>query len=408
MSGANRQGNARQLVRYVWEHVWKSDNLSIPELVGCKEIQKALGKSVYTAIGVAVSHPQELLDKCIDGYSTLSHEKALFMVNFKGSNQTESILEHIFFGPENSTCDQNARQYLAAYQEHTQKRLFDFDENDITALPVLVRSVLGISSVSDLPQEQDIPEPDRGQSGYHVIQIRWTPALEGRLRELLEGAGDHRERERFLQTAGQEIWEQLGITQFAAQMKAQELELVPPAVQFSDAPNPNRLVSYPLIEAEGYPFLRYAHATASTIETITRIDAHLFQPPVHGQHFRVNVPIYYKGILVDDYSPREWGTLQTIAAYIKNPNRFAKEDQQGAKTGSSSVWLFIAPEEVSVVPRIAATRVGEDQFAHLFLPVEYCADPGGVFSAVLTPHARDVEIYLFRHHVAGHVIREFD
>ena len=345
--------------------------------------------------------------KAVQDYGKLTNEKAII---FEDWHYTNKIVHKrwrnmdkklsAFFSDENKHRMQNAWQYLESFLQNRNKRLSDLVKEDLRALPRAIVELIGDELNTDylakLPTYKNQPKRNDGDKIYRVASIRWNKQLEHVLAELLP----EEKRAEFIRENAQLIWEKLGVTSFAAHMKAQELEAIPKTVKFDPNGTKTSLPTYPLIEFDGYQFRNYDLRTMD--KTPQSLDAHMFTSPVHRQNLHANIPLEYKGIKKEDYKKEDWEMISTVAAYLFNPNMFIREEAEytGAKSvykGNKTVHTLSAPDSFEVYPRILPVRADETALiAQLFLPARESKDSLSITDAVL--RTRDQrQVYLFKH-----------
>ncbi len=399
----NREENAVRLLRHCWENLWQQEVAIPEEITGVGGmIGDRLGHAFCRVLGDSIEDIRVFLSKSIgEDYGVLDgtkcavlFEKRLRSLDYKqnlGVWSESTYLEEVFFRPQNDKREENAELYLEQYQIKVGKRRSELSSEDFEFIPDAVKQILGMESplaLSSVPKKQ---VPVSRDPSYNVVQIRWNRSLENKLTEMLERQDDP---DSFMRENQQLLWQELGVTSFAAHMKAQELGLIPKTVEFGTGPS-ERLPTYPLIEFEGYRFGEYALTVASSIDDLAELNAHLFLP-INRQNFHVNAPIYFRRER-SDYTEKEMRILQTIAEYLQDPNQFSKEMRivREVDKDVETVYVYNAPQELKVTPRIVPVRVGEELITQVFLPARYCADRGGVQTGVL--HTGSEEIFLFRH-----------
>ncbi len=376
-SGEHAEENARILIQ---EFVNTSPYKDLPELISVKDVQSSMGDTVYSALGVPRNNLISLLTKALPEWGVMTPEKAERYLNHTSLGEKQT-LAHVFFSGEHA--EENVRTYVQAYQLFHGKRLSDLTFEDYEKMPRNIRQ----SWIMQRSGKQELPKMD---ARYHVIQVRWTEAMARELESMLAGVEDGPE---YLRGHVQDVWERLGVTTFAAQLKAQELGLIPETIIFRNGEKES-FPSYPLVEFNGYPFVEYAFDTSLQSGSVYHV--HLYQQPRNQEHLLVQVPFFFREEF-NEYSPIEQHVMKAIWAYMRNANDFEKE--QNTVNGRQTIWQMNAPYELSEEPIYVPLRAYDDRLTLIALRARYSLDPAGVQTAVI--HTPNANIYLFRHREAG-------
>ncbi|MBS3121777.1 hypothetical protein J4434_02755 [Candidatus Woesearchaeota archaeon] len=129
--------NVTYLVRYAWEHHWKSDDKPIPECVDTVMFQKLLGNGLYPAVGIKSEHYKELFTLTIENYGKLDDEKCEVLIKHNEKDKDEDkrdsrTLSHVFFYGESARS--NAEYFVRYLWNHRWK-------SDKTSMPEFVDTI---------------------------------------------------------------------------------------------------------------------------------------------------------------------------------------------------------------------------------------------------------------------------
>lgn len=376
-SNANKEKNAISLVNYAWENVWKN-KYEFPELIHLDDIRKTCGVTIFSPLGVRLGSSKELIKKSIVGYGILDEDKLNHLLDVYSEQRSghKAKINRIFFTGD--YAPQNIDAYLQKYQEINNLRLIDITKDHLKEIPKQVREYV-LEKQGQLPK--NLP-PRNKDSAYNQINIKWDEELEDHLKELFDRYDSDLIKDKQL------LWDELGITPFAARMKLGELGLIPE--QKFGTSERNSIPTYGYQYEDGYTSLEDMFLQSVDFsEGKTSLDVEAFRSPVHSQHTFVQVPVVYKGIEISDYAPKEQELFSVVATYLYNPGEFKRVKDNGSPH-------FQAPEELIEPSCIVPIRTnGDTKLTAVCLRTEYCQDPGAFFDAVLKTD--DLELYQFVH-----------
>ncbi len=379
-----KEENAISLINYAWENIWKG-KYDFPELIHLDDIRDTCGVTIFSPFGIKVGHKRELMKKTIEGYGILDEMKLSYLiVNYDKEKQGFKVkMNKVFFTGD--YAPQNIDLYLQKYQEDNNLRLVDITQPYLRELPKPVREYV-LEKQNQLPK--NLPQRNK-YSAYNQIHIKWNEVLEGHLIELFDKYNSCLLEERQL------LWEELGITPFAARMKLAELGLIE-EFKFGNGEKKS-IPTYGYQYKEGYTSLEDMFLqSVSFSEGKSSIDVEAFRSPVHSQHTFIQVPVIYKGIKLENYSPEERELLSVVATYLYGPAVFEKI------SGDENPH-FQAPDELLEPSCIVPIRTNEDtNLTAVCLRTEYCQDPGAFFDSVLK--TENLELYQFVHKNPGKII----
>ncbi|MBI4453189.1 hypothetical protein HY636_00935 [Candidatus Woesearchaeota archaeon] len=99
--------NAKCLVKYAWEHHWKTEQTPIPELLKRSDVLGLLGVGAYRALGVKQGQYTKILNFSIDGFGILDDEKCRVYISRSDKDIRRTLSITFFTGEE-------AKQYAKA------------------------------------------------------------------------------------------------------------------------------------------------------------------------------------------------------------------------------------------------------------------------------------------------------
>ncbi|MBI5002898.1 hypothetical protein HZC31_05905 [Candidatus Woesearchaeota archaeon] len=99
--------NAKTLVKYAWEHVWKGQ-YGIPELVTMNDIEETIGSTVYAPLGLRIRSSNALLRILFPNYGILNDDKC--KVFFERTDITSRKRMEVFW--DGHRAEGNARKAI--------------------------------------------------------------------------------------------------------------------------------------------------------------------------------------------------------------------------------------------------------------------------------------------------------
>ena len=296
----------------------------------------------------------------------------------------KGIYNLAYFSDENPYVDENRRILLESktFQDYLASEGIELSNLQTIKgeNKTLMRRLLG-TTIQNLPKIQKVTSSPK----YHKIITEWT---EQYVQDLINIFNNNSNIAKYFREHKQTLEEQFGRTIFALEKKLEHLGLLPP-YQPTGNGTP-QVATYPFPKLHGERAQIYTKNSATLLDALIQpeiIPAWGFESATHEQFIHMTVPIYFNGIDLNGYNPREQEVIQTLHTYLALPQTFRETQLQGRKVIESTM---LAPD-----PSIIILELDEERYVGLIRRKRFIEDPSQITTQAINLNGR--EIYFFKH-----------